>query len=81
MADERGPQTWRGWPVCGGCGKPRIPEGLGTALKPSTEPIVLARKPLGAETVAGTPDALGKAMRADTKKWADVARQAGLKPE
>ncbi len=46
MADERGPQTWRGWPVCGGCGKPRIPEGLGTALKPSTEPIVLARKPL-----------------------------------
>lgn len=28
------------------CGKPRIPEGLGTALKPAWEPIILARKPL-----------------------------------
>ncbi len=51
VADERGPQAGRGWPVCGGCGKPRIPLGLGTALKPSWEPIVVARKPL-AGTVA-----------------------------
>jgi DNA modification methylase len=34
------------WPSCGRCGKPIIPDGLGTALKPSTEPIVLARRPL-----------------------------------
>lgn len=46
LADERGSQARRGWPVCGGCGKPRIPLGLGTALKPSWEPIVVARKPL-----------------------------------
>lgn len=46
VADKRGPQTWGGWPLCGGCGKPIIAEGLGTALKPATEPICLARKPL-----------------------------------
>lgn len=34
------------WPTCGGCGKPRIPSGLGTALKPAHEPIVVARKPM-----------------------------------
>ena len=41
------------WPVCGGCGLPRIPSGLGTALKPALEPITVARKPL-AGTVAQT---------------------------
>lgn len=46
VADKRGPQTWGGWPLCGGCGKPIVAEGLGTALKPATEPICLARKPL-----------------------------------
>lgn len=39
--------------ACGRCGKPRIAPGLGTALKPAWEPIVLARKPL-AGTVAQT---------------------------
>ena len=34
------------WPVCGGCGLPRIPSGLGTALKPAFEPALLFRKPL-----------------------------------
>lgn len=43
---ERGPQAWGGWPVCGGCGKPALPSGIGTALKPAWEPIILARKPL-----------------------------------
>lgn len=51
LADERGSQAWRGWEICGGCGKPRVPEGLGSALKPAYEPIVLARKPI-ASTVA-----------------------------
>jgi DNA modification methylase len=46
VADKRGPQAWGGWPVCGGCGKPVVPDGLGTSLKPAHEPIVLARKPL-----------------------------------
>lgn len=48
---ERGPQEGRGWPLCARCGKPEIPDGLGTALKPAFEPIVVARKPL-AGTVA-----------------------------
>jgi site-specific DNA-methyltransferase (adenine-specific) len=52
VADERGSQTWGGWAVCDGCGKPIITEGLGTALKPATEPICLARKPLSEKTVA-----------------------------
>lgn len=39
-------QTVGAWPTCGGCGKPRIPSGLGTALKPAHEPITVARKPL-----------------------------------
>lgn len=50
---KRGSQARRGWPLCGGCGKPALPAGLGTALKPAWEPIVVARKPL-AVTVAQT---------------------------
>lgn len=52
VADKRGPQTRGSWPVCERCGKPRIPDGLGTALKPAAEFIVLARKPLSEKTVA-----------------------------
>ncbi len=51
VSQQRGSQAWGGWPVCGGCGKPMVPEGLGTALKPALEPITMARKPL-AGTVA-----------------------------
>lgn len=46
LADQQGSQAGGVWPVCGGCGKPVVPDGLGTALKPATEPICLARKPL-----------------------------------
>jgi DNA modification methylase len=49
---ERGPQASGVWSLCGGCGKSEIPAGLGTALKPAFEPIVVGRKPL-AGTVAG----------------------------
>lgn len=38
--------------MCGRCGKQRISTGVGTALKPAFEPIILARKPL-VGTVAG----------------------------
>lgn len=40
------------WPNCGRCGKPMVTRGLGSALKPAFEPIVLARKPLSEKTVA-----------------------------
>jgi DNA modification methylase len=43
---ERRPQTWGGWPVCGRCSQPVVPDGLGTAMKPAFEPVVVARKPL-----------------------------------
>ncbi|SII94024.1 Modification methylase BamHI [Mycobacteroides abscessus subsp. abscessus] len=52
LADEPRPQVRRGRAVCRGCGKPQV-AGLGTALKPSFEPIVVARKPL-AGTVAAS---------------------------
>lgn len=52
VADESGAQARGVWPICGGCGKPQIPRGLGTALKPAWEPCILARKPLTG-TVAG----------------------------
>ena len=42
---ERGSQAGGSWEICSGCGKPKIPDGLGTALKPATEPIVMGRKP------------------------------------
>lgn len=43
LADERGAQAGGGWPVCERCG---LPVGLGSALKPAWEPVVVARKPL-----------------------------------
>lgn len=46
VAGQSEPQVSGAWPLCGGCGKPIIPDGLGTALKPAYEPIILARKPL-----------------------------------
>lgn len=52
VSDECGPQARGAWPVCAGCGKPRIPAGLGTALKPAWEPIILARKPLDGTVAA-----------------------------
>lgn len=51
VAGQPGAQASGAWPTCGWCGKPRIPSGLGTALKPALEPITVARKRL-AGTVA-----------------------------
>jgi DNA modification methylase len=45
LPNERGSQAGRGRQICGKCGKPMVPEGLGTALKPALEPITVARKP------------------------------------
>lgn len=58
MAGQSESQVGGVWPLCGGCGKPRIPRGLGTALKPAWEPIVVARKPL-VGTVAANVEAHG----------------------
>ncbi len=52
VAGQPEPQTGRAWPHCTRCGKPIVPDGLGTALKPAMELICLARKPLDG-TVAG----------------------------
>lgn len=46
MAGQPESQTLGAWPICSGCGLPRIPSGLGTSLKPAHEPICVARKPL-----------------------------------
>lgn len=46
VAGQPKSQTMGAWPVCSGCGLPRVPSGLGTALKPSLEPVTVARKPL-----------------------------------
>lgn len=58
VAGQPEPQTRGAWPTCGGCGKPRVPTGLGTALKPAWEPIIMARKPL-IGTVAANVGAYG----------------------
>jgi DNA modification methylase len=52
LSDEFGSQARGSWPICGRCGKPIIPEGLGTALKPAHEPICLARKPISEKSIA-----------------------------
>jgi DNA modification methylase len=46
VAGQPKPQAGGAWPICGGCTLPVVPAGLGTALKPSWEPVILARKPL-----------------------------------
>ncbi len=52
VAGQSKPQAGRAWEDCGRCGKPMVPDGLGSALKPACEPICLARKPLSEKTVA-----------------------------
>lgn len=52
LAGQPVAQDGGAWENCGRCGKPVVPDGLGTALKPAFEPIVLARKPLSEKTVA-----------------------------
>jgi len=52
VAGQPKPQDGGAWPHCGRCGKPIVPDGLGTALKPAWEPICVARKPLSESSVA-----------------------------
>jgi DNA modification methylase len=52
LAGQPEPQIGRAWALCDRCGKPIVPDGLGTALKPAWEPICLARKPLSEGSIA-----------------------------
>src|ERR1035437_8405406 len=52
VANKQGSQTSGSGKVCGRCGKPNIQSGLGTGLKPSTELICMARKPISENTIA-----------------------------
>lgn len=52
LAVQSQSQASGAWPLCDRCGKPRIPNGLGTALKPAHEPIIVARKPLDGTVAA-----------------------------
>jgi DNA modification methylase len=46
MAVQSEPQGVRARSDCPRCGLPVVPKGLGTALKPAWEPVIVARKPL-----------------------------------
>ena len=52
LADQPEPQSGGAWGLCDRCGKPIIPDGLGTALKPAVELICVARKPISERSVA-----------------------------
>lgn len=52
VAGQSESQTGGAWALCERCGKPNIPAGLGTALKPALEVIYLARKPLSEKNIA-----------------------------
>jgi tripartite-type tricarboxylate transporter receptor subunit TctC len=47
------------------------------------EPQFRAKRmaPLGLDPVGGTPEAFAELIRDDTKRWANVIEQAGIKPE
>ena len=51
VAGQRESQGGGAWPDCPRCGLPVLPQGLGSALKPSYEPIIVARKPLAGTLV------------------------------
>ena len=79
VAGQSKPQAVGAWPVCGGCGLPVVPRGLGTALKPALEPITVARKPL-VGTVAENVLAHGTgAINVDGCR-VEGAGPSGLKP-
>ena len=79
---ERGSQAWRGWPVCSRCGKPSVPDGLGTALKPATEPIILARKPMSSTIAANVLEYGTGALNIDACRvsMSDADREAARVP-
>jgi DNA modification methylase len=85
VANEPGSQDGRGWPLCPRCGKP--PAGLGTALKPAHEPVVVARKPLTGTVAAnvlehgtGALNVDGCRVEAVTVKGAGLDVNTHLRP-
>jgi DNA modification methylase len=77
VADEQQSQTPRRWPLCDRCGKSMVPTGLGTALKPAYEPIVVARKPFRG-TVAENVERHGTAaLNIDACRLEGTPRETG----
>lgn len=52
VANKQGSQNVGGRQICNRCKQQIIQPGLGTGLKPSNEPICLARKPISEKTIA-----------------------------
>jgi DNA modification methylase len=76
VAVQPEPQTGGAWPLCPGCGKPVVPRGLGTALKPAVEPIILARKPLAGTVAANVLAHRTGALNVDGCRVGDEVRVA-----
>lgn len=74
---ERGSQAGGSWPICAGCGKQVIPDGLGTALKPAIEPIILARKPFKGTVAANVQQWGTGALNIDATRigWQDESER------
>ena len=83
LAGQPKSQERGAWDNCERCGKPIIPDGLGSALKPAYEPICIARKPLSESTVAanvlrwGTGALNIDATRVETNPAVDDPRLGG----
>lgn len=70
--------------ICGVCGKWVAREGIGTALKPATELICLARRPLAAQNVAANVLKFGTGglnIDATRLEYADEADKASATPQ
>lgn len=78
VAGQPDAQVVGAWPRCDGCGRPVVPEGLGTALKPAHEPIVLARKPIAGTVAANVLEHGTGALNVDgCRVVADVSEMEG----
>jgi DNA modification methylase len=68
--------------TCGSCGEAIIDSGLGTALKPAQEPIVVARKPISESTIAKNVLTHGTgALNIDASRIEGIAESPGTTPK
>ena len=76
---ERGSQARGSWPVCARCGEQVIPDGLGTALKPATEPVIMGRKPLAGTVVQNVTAHGTGALNIDACRIGDGSESQGAR--